>query len=135
VSPWLTLAVEHGWVGMDMGIGLRQKSWAKGDVFSALGIEIQPLGELGQLSGNTHVWQKRPSSLAFVREWLALSTNPQLVTDVRSLTPNDPTYQDHRHDQSIYSVLAYARNMSLIITDTTWPPDTAPIVACGRWRE
>ena len=46
-------------------------------------------------------------SIRFVSEWLTYATDPRAVSDLPSvLGENAPTFKDHRHDQSILSLMA-----------------------------
>jgi hypothetical protein len=41
----------------------------------------------------------------FVNEWYILGCNYHLIDDTNSITDNDSEFVDHRHDQSIFSLL------------------------------
>jgi hypothetical protein len=45
------------------------------------------------------------TSRKFVSEWLSYCENYQLINDDPSRAANTPDFQDHRHDQSIFSLL------------------------------
>ena len=51
---------------------------------------------------------------AFVNEWFQLMTrdNYHFVTDAPSRIPNAPVFRDHRHDQSVFSLLAKQRGIA-----------------------
>lgn len=50
---------------------------------------------------------KAPETLKFVREWLFWCRQPECLTDQpNEYGDNPPTFRDHRHDQSILSLLA-----------------------------
>jgi hypothetical protein len=138
-QPWLDVALQYGATllvmsSAAMGVDVRQRLWTKGDVFSALGMSMDEWGDLPQIT-TPMVLVKNPATVAFIEEWLLLCRDSQLLTDEVSMTPNDPGFRDHRHDQSLFSMLAYKRDFGKKITDTTWPTKTAPVLACGRWRD
>lgn len=48
---------------------------------------------------------KNTKTIDFVNEWYNVSCNYHLIDDSSSVLPNDPLFIDHRHDQSIFSLL------------------------------
>lgn len=91
----------------------------KADVF-ALG----PPGveEKTQIVATAFIVTKNADSQKFFQEFYARAQedNYHLLTDAPSRTPNHPTFQTHRHDQSIFTMLAYKYNIYITPTDETW---------------
>ena len=90
-----------------------EKSWNKADLFSYL--DIDPEGEIansGQILGGIMLFKKTPESVQLVDDWLALCENYHLVDDSPSLLQNSSTFIEHRHDQSIFSLLAKSRGVT-----------------------
>jgi hypothetical protein len=54
------------------------------------------------------LFQKSCMSLQFVMEWLAYASDQRLITDMRNTLgkQNLPGFREHRHDQSILSLLS-----------------------------
>ena len=52
--------------------------------------------------------EKNCMSLQFIMEWLAYASDSQLITDVENMLgkENLAGFREHRHDQSILSLLA-----------------------------
>ncbi len=65
---------------------------------------------------------KNATSQRFFEEFYrtAQQDNYHLLTDAPSRTSNLPTFQTHRHDQSIFTMLAYKYNIYITPTDETW---------------
>jgi hypothetical protein len=63
-----------------------------------------------------------PSVRTFMKEWLEISCNYNMIDDSPSLSQNHETFVEHRHDQSVFSLLTkkYA-SMVRVIPDETWP--------------
>lgn len=60
-----------------------------------------------QFWGGYFVLVKSKKTTLFVEEWADICTNyPDLVTDKHSTSPNLEGYIEHRHDQSVFSLLA-----------------------------
>lgn len=76
--------------------------WTKGDVFHVLQYDDK---ESGQLVGGIFVLIKTPEIVELVNVWNFLSQQYQLIGDYPSYHPNDPSFQEHRHDQSIFGIL------------------------------
>jgi hypothetical protein len=59
------------------------------------------------------LFRRSPASLGFVSQWLAHAQDARALTDAPSTlqrcishnAPTAPTFRDHRHDQSIFSLL------------------------------
>ena len=60
-----------------------------------------------QVNASYLVVQKRPAALDFLTEFLHACEDYQIVSDVPNvLRENEPDFLDHRHDQSVLSILA-----------------------------
>jgi len=84
------------------------------------------------------VLQAGPETLDLVREWESRMRDVSLIDDSPSPQGEHPEFRDHRHDQSIFTLLAYERALQRI-PDETWFGDEwdgfrhFPIHA-RRWR-
>ena len=69
-------------------------------------LDSRAAADTTQHNANIWLFRKTKQSLAFVREWLELVQDPRAVTDDRStLGPDFEAFQEHRHDQSVASLL------------------------------
>lgn len=83
-----------------------EKHWTKGDLLEYLHVE-DDVKSSPQLLGGFWVIVKTPPSVSLVGTWYDICRNHgDLVTDKKSLVPNDPEFKEHRHDQSVFSLLA-----------------------------
>lgn len=85
-----------------------ERHWTKGDVFSYFDVKSNSqITETGQRQGGVVFYRKSPEAIRFLKEWLhTCETRLDLVNDDPSKTPNFPGFIDHRHDQSVFSVLS-----------------------------
>lgn len=61
-----------------------------------------------EFEANRLVICKKPNSVSFVNQWMDVALrNPRWFTDDPSDMENHPDFIEHRHDQSIYNLLAY----------------------------
>lgn len=86
---------------------LLEKQWTKRELYLEFGLDPKA-DETNQIMATIIVIRKSNQSLKFVQDYLHLCSNSILIND--SLTiPQDPDFIEHRHDQSIFSLL-YKRN-------------------------
>jgi hypothetical protein len=60
--------------------------------------------------------------MLFVTEWLTYAQDSRAITDDANVLglPNYPEFHDHRHDQSILSLLAKKWNLTLYPDPSQW---------------
>lgn len=101
-----------------------EKTWSKKDTVLFLNASETDLNS-GQIIGGVNIWRKSDFSLTFLKLWLDTMTadNYHYVDDTPSKEPNDPSFKEHRHDQSIFSLLikTIAKEKAYVINhDETW---------------
>lgn len=135
-APLLLFAGHYDDVGAP-GPNLCAK-WTKRDCFVALDCD-QPRYHDGQmLDASFIIVRKRADTMAFVREWLLHCARPRLITDepnVRGL-PNLRTFVEHRHDQSLLSLLAIREGLEIFRHPSQHGNHLklAPYREPGEWR-
>ena len=89
--------------------------------------------QTGQYSANVQGYKHTPENIVFVKRWIeiAIMDNYHFITDEPSTIPNSDSFIDHRHDQSIYSLLIKELGTA---THPDYYPNTIdyPIVAVRR---
>jgi hypothetical protein len=85
----------------------KQESWTKGDVFKELQMPMEKYGKLAQHLAGIIIIQKRETNVNLFNEWLEHATKPGLIDDSPSKSANHTEFITHRHDQSIFSLLAW----------------------------
>ena len=117
------------WVGMQRYIDLVRNSpsgvlcgelsflesaWTKGDLFDFFGVRnAADITDTPQRIGGVIFLVKSETSMELVRTWLEVCQNhPDLISDAPSQSPNLPGFQEHRHDQSVLSILSKLRGCS-----------------------
>lgn len=85
-----------------------EQEWTKGDVLEALGVyDNKEILESPQFLGGLFCVKNTPRICALFDKLESLyQIDKELITDKRSTKPNKPGFKEHRHDQSIFSVLA-----------------------------
>lgn len=88
--------------------GQRNKKWTKRDCFVLMNCDSQKYWDAPQVMGSFSLYLNNDSNRAFVEEWLNYCCNKNIVTDMPNVCglENFPEFKEHRHDQSILSLLA-----------------------------
>jgi hypothetical protein len=94
-----------------------EKTWSKMDTIAHL--NAHTLANTGQLMATAFIIRKCAHTVNLVNLWYSTCCNYQLIDDTPSQLPNDHTFRDHRHDQSVWSILRKYHG-TLLIADETW---------------
>lgn len=86
--------------------GLIEKDWTKKDCFSIMNLDSQEYTDTSQREA-TYIWiLKNEFTTGLIDEWLHYAQNENVLTDSpNTMGENYPGFKDHRHDQSIWSLL------------------------------
>ena len=88
--------------------------WTKMDCFQGLDCMGPEYFQGEQVSAGIQLYQKNGRSLAFVEETLHYCKQYQLISDSPNISAeNFPRFREHRHDQSILSLLAIKHKLQL----------------------
>ncbi|WP_448207828.1 hypothetical protein [Azospirillum sp. sgz302134] len=119
----------------------RNRVWTKRDCFHVMGLDRPEYTDAPQILASFLVIERTPDTVAFAAEWLRLAEDARLITDAPNTCglPNYPEFRDHRHDQSILSLLARRAGVSTIADISQWgdgrrPPEIPRILEHTRWR-
>ena len=100
-----------------------ERNWSKISLLNFM--EISPSSDIatsGQIEAGAIFLRNQPSSKALVKEWLEIMiTNPQLLDDSPSPSPEHSDFQAHRHDQSIFSLIAKRHGIERLSAAETYP--------------
>ena len=84
---------------------LIEKQWTKSEVFEALECDSSAFEDSNQIMASYILIKKTEKSVSFFETFLGLATNPHYLTDSYSNSKQDNSFIQHRHDQSIFSLL------------------------------
>jgi hypothetical protein len=96
-----------------------EKQYTKMDLFDKLSLMNTDIFDSNCLMASVIILKKCENTIKFVNEWYELSCCYHLIDDSDSVLQNDSSFIEHRHDQSIFSLLA-KKHGSEIIQDETW---------------
>ncbi|REL31940.1 hypothetical protein [Thalassotalea euphylliae] len=90
------------------------KKWTKQFAFQQLGCEQSRYREQPQIQATFSIWKNSPKNREFIQAWLAACTDRALVTDDEVTgIDNDVEFVEHRHDQSLLTLLALKAKLTL----------------------
>ena len=85
-----------------------EKIWTKRDAFILMDCDTSEYTDTPQCLASYHCWIQSKFAMDFVEEWLYYIQDERITTDIPNQLgePNYPGFVEHRHDQSIFSLLA-----------------------------
>ncbi len=91
-----------------------EKDWTKRDTFILLNCDNKNYSDTSQRMATFFVAKKTERTMQFVEEWLHLCEDARVLTDkINTLgKENYSGFIDHRHDQSVLSLLSKRNNIS-----------------------
>ena len=100
----------------------KNKIWTKRDCFYFMNCDNKFYHESFQVSAGFLLLKKTKANIKIIQEWLALCENENILTDIPNKCglPNFEEYIDHRHDQSILSLLAIKNKIEIFRDPTQW---------------
>lgn len=85
--------------------GHLDKDWTKMDLILKLDVNKSKYIDTVQRQGGTNMFYVCDETRKLVNEWYDISCCYNLLDDSSSKSSNYPTFREHRHDQSIFSLL------------------------------
>lgn len=114
LQEYFSLLEKSEYCSLSFQLRYIEKDWTKRDLLEL----FKGLENTNQLMATSFLLKKNKKSLELVNNWLNISLmeNQHFINDTLSRLPNYPSFQDHRHDQSIFSLLRKAQG-TLILGD------------------
>jgi hypothetical protein len=101
---------------------LKESVYTKRDAFILMDCDTPKYSESNQRLGSFSLWRKTKNSMKFLEEYLAYAQDDRIITDLENQcgAPNYPSFKDHRHDQSILSLLSKKYNIEAYRDPSQW---------------
>ena len=122
LNQYITLCNKLENANLSFQMCFPEKTYTKMDLFHRLDVNNISMLESGQLVGGIFVLKKCTKTVNLINDYYNLSQEYHLIDDSPSTIPNDPEFVDHRHDQSLFSILR-KKYGTILIPDETWYPD------------
>ena len=85
--------------------GMKECQWTKMDVLKRLNFISEEEVNSDQHIGTAHLWKKTNFSKEFLKHYLEICEYYPNIDDSPSVSSNHPEFNEHRHDQSVFSIL------------------------------
>jgi len=122
LSPLISIAVDRQPL-VAFGVGKHQNGmWTKRDCFILLNCDGETYWNGLQWNGFFQLYKKNDWTVNFVQEWLKACSDPRIITDMPNQMgqPNLPQFRDHRHDQSVFSLLCQKAGLEKFRDPSQW---------------
>jgi hypothetical protein len=98
------------------------KHWTKRDCFYYMDADNKEFYNTYIRQASFIILQKNKVTINFIKEWLIFATNKHIISDIDNTCGLDNLIQfkDHRHDQSIFSILAHKHKILGFRPPTQW---------------
>jgi hypothetical protein len=108
LTPLVEMCADKGGILLFGVGGHLNRTWTKRDCFVLLNCDEQKYWDAEQFLGGFQVYRKCDRAVQFVAQWWDACQDDRVLTDRPNTCdlPNLPGFRDHRHDQSIVSLLA-----------------------------
>jgi len=103
-------------------LGHLEKTYTKRDLFVYLGMNYDEYLNSYQLMATSIILKKCAHSMNIISTYYETMCNYSLIDNSPSVLENDGSFVEHRHDQSVLSLLR-KKYGSVVIPDETWYPD------------
>jgi hypothetical protein len=99
----------------------KNKNWTKRDTFQLMECTDRKYYEAPQIDASYQFYKKGEKALTFLNDYRKYSDNENIISDLPNITgPESSEFIDHRHDQSIASLLAVKYNVELLPEPSEW---------------
>jgi hypothetical protein len=102
---------------IDFGLSWREYQFTKQEVFDFFGSPLK-IVQSGQLVGGILIFRKCAHSMMLVDKWYDLALHNSFLFTDEKIKPQHPGFIDHRHDQSIFSVIRKTYGANIIRNET-----------------
>ena len=96
----------------------------KGDVLDYFNVRNRDdIINTNQYIATVFLLKKCPETIELINEWLRICCqyDYKFIDDSISSSPNHNKFREHRHDQSIFSILRKIKKIGTVLPDETWP--------------
>ena len=102
-----------------------EKQYTKSDLFKFFNIELSsPIANSEQIWSGTMFFKNDLKTKSFLKKWLEICEENHLIDDSASVNKNHKDFIEHRHDQSIFSILCKMNDVFLLsVSECEWAED------------
>jgi endonuclease YncB( thermonuclease family) len=113
--------------------GREQRIWTKRDCFRLLEADAPEYWETPQVAAGFQLYRAGPEAKAFVDEFCSAVVLPRILTDSPNTLghPDLPGFREHRHDQSVLTILAVRNRIPRFPDPSQFGPRKPMAAGCG----
>lgn len=102
-----------------------ESEYTKGDLFNYFKLdENSPFKKSEQLWSGTIFFKNNSISKFFLKKWLEICKINNLIDDSPSIEKNSKEFVEHRHDQSVFSILCKLNKVTFLsVSECEWAED------------
>ncbi|MEL6354596.1 MAG: hypothetical protein AAFR58_23020, partial [Cyanobacteria bacterium J06627_28] len=125
ITPLVDLSLKNQQDILVFELQAQEKVWTKRDAFVLMDCDEPKYSESKQRLASFSLWKKTNYTLDFIDEYLHYAQDERLITDLENqcAQSNYPEFKDHRHDQSIFSLLTKKHNLEAYRDPSQWGND------------
>jgi len=99
----------------------KNREWTKRDCFVLMDCDSEEYYNASQVDGAYQFYKKTSNTIKFLEEYMNFCSNDNIISDLPNITKDNlPEFKDHRHDQSILSLMAVKYKIPLLPEPSEW---------------
>ena len=103
------------------GVPHKNGVWTKRDCFVLMNCDNESYYNAPQIDASYQFYKKTDDVLKFLEEYDTYCSNENIISDLPNITESNlPQFKDHRHDQSILSLMALKYKIPLLPEPSEW---------------
>ena len=121
---WMKTHKQTVMPGIKIPWGGPMSMWTKRDAFISMSMDTPSIHATAPIQASFSIWINSPASRDIAKEWMNLSANRQMISDDPSKLgfPELPDFYEHRHDQSLLSLVCLKNGIQGIDIGCDMPP-------------
>lgn len=123
ISPLIDLCIkQNGILLFNVHGGHPNKKWTKRDCFVLMNCDSKYYWDAEQVNASFQIYIKNHESIDFVQNYLYFCQQINILTDLPNISrlDNHPEFIDHRHDQSVLSLLTLKYKLETFRDPCQW---------------
>lgn len=104
-----------------------EKMYTKMDLFKYMNLIDDKVMNSIMRQATIVIIKKNDITVDFIKDWYRIACNYHMIDDSPSILPNDSSFIEHRHDQSVFSLLLNTSKYNKLNTENNIIYDSYPI--------
>ena len=120
LEEYVAMAADDSFGVLAFSLKGKVGEWTKRATLAAFDVDTPSMRQRDMVMATCLVLRAGPATLDLVREWEQRMVEISIVDDSPSPQGEHQEFRGHRHDQSIFTILAHARGLQSIPDETYW---------------